>query len=250
MKYEKPQKGNPHGLTINQHSFPVASIMRFAKADGCVSVYLIKQNKEISAKPDDQLFCAKRTFNQHAESGYMKEIEDKYQVLAEAVVSWSVKTITAKERPIVTDMFAILNIRAHRRENPIEGYKIDVIDLARHYTKNEQEQLEKNHIEFIKSNFSIPDRHLSYLHGLINLIEVRKQMNDSQWGILRSSNGQFIVPDNFSNGMILPVSPTICFYSQRNDDVIGVDEVAEINKLAIDSSKNYFFANDLSKCPR
>ena len=28
-RHEKPQAGNPHGLTINQHVFPTASIARF-----------------------------------------------------------------------------------------------------------------------------------------------------------------------------------------------------------------------------
>jgi hypothetical protein len=32
-RHEKPQKGNPHDLTINQHVLPVASIARFAGGD-------------------------------------------------------------------------------------------------------------------------------------------------------------------------------------------------------------------------
>jgi hypothetical protein len=37
--YLKPQKGNPHGFTINQHVFPLASIARFSNGDGRVSLY-------------------------------------------------------------------------------------------------------------------------------------------------------------------------------------------------------------------
>lgn len=250
MKYEKPQKGNLHGLTVKQHSFPAASICRFAKDDGRVHVYLISQNKKINPKPGNQLFCAKRAWDQRAESGFMKEIEDKYHVLADAVFAGSIKTITGKENQIVTDMFAIWNIRAHRKDNPIKDQENEALDVSRRYSKEEQEELEKNHVGVMKPDLTIPGRHLSGVHIQLNLFEVRKQMSDAQWGILRSYNGQFIVPDNFSNASILPLSPDICFFSQSNDEVIGVDKVAEINKLAIASSKNYFFANDLSKCPR
>ena len=77
MKYEKTQKGNPYQLTVCQHTFPAASIARFADTTGCVEVYLIKQNKVVRLKPDDKLFCAKRVWDQRAESGFMKEIEDR-----------------------------------------------------------------------------------------------------------------------------------------------------------------------------
>ena len=74
-------------------------------------------------------------------------------------------------------------------------------------------------------------------------------MNNVQWGIIRAFEGQFVVPDIFSNATILPVTPNICFSSQKNNDFIDINEVAQINRLAIESSYKYFFANDLSKCP-
>jgi len=82
----------------------------------------------------------------------------------------------------------------------------------------------------------------------LNLFELRKQMNDARWGIIKASEGQFIVPDNFSNARILPLSPTICFLSQSDDAVISNKKVAYINRLAVESSYEYYFANDLSKC--
>lgn len=248
MKYEKPQKRNPHGLTVKQHTFPVASISRFAKNDGCVSVYLIKQRKEIRLKPDDQIFCAKRTWDQRAETGFMKDIEDKYQELGEDVITGKIRTITEKEKPIITDMFAIWNIRSYRKLSPIHDRPIDMIDVSISVSKDEQELLEKHKIGFIKPNFTIPGRQIVGGQIQLNLFEIRKQMKDAQWGILRTSKSQFIVPDNFSNARILPLSPTICFFSQSDDAVISNKEVAIINKLAIASSNEYYFAHDLSRC--
>lgn len=38
MRYPKPQKGNPHKLTIDQHIFPRACIARFSRENGTVQV--------------------------------------------------------------------------------------------------------------------------------------------------------------------------------------------------------------------
>lgn len=185
MKHEKTQKGNPHQLTVCQHTFPAASIARFADTDGCVEVYLIEQKKVVRLKPDDQLFCAKRVWDQRAESGFMKGIEDKYQLLAEAVVIDDERNLNAEEQQIITDMFAIWNIREHKKTNPISDQKIGgIIDVSQHYTKDEQELLEKNHIGSIQPVLSMTGRHLAGPNIQLNLFEVRKQMSDAQWDVL------------------------------------------------------------------
>lgn len=251
MKHEKPQKGNPHQLTICQHTFPSASIARFAGNDGRVEVYLSKQNKTVRLKPDDQVFCAKRVWDQRAESSFMKEIEDKYQSLAEAVVLGNKRNLNNEEQQIVTDMFAIWNIREHRKANPIPDQKIEgIIDVARHYSKDEQEILEKNHIGVIRPNLSMAGRHLAGSNIQLNLFLVREQMSDAQWGILKALEGQFVVPDNFSNARILPLTPTLCFFSQSHDDEIDKNEVMKINKLAMESSRDFYFAMDLNECTK
>jgi hypothetical protein len=245
------QKGNPQQLTVCQHTFPLRSISRFAGDDGRVEVYLVKQRKVVRLKPDDQLFCAKRVWDQRAESSFMKEIEDKYQSLAELVVHENKRKLNADEQQIVTDMFAIWNIREHRRANPIPDQNIQgIIDVARHYTKDDQEILEKNHIGVIRPDLTMAGRHIAGPNIQLNLFEVRKQMSDAKWGVLKALEGQFIVPDNFSNARILPLTPSLCFFSQSDDDEINKDEVARINKLALDSGRNYYFSRELTACPQ
>ncbi len=211
MSYEKTQKGNPYSLTICQHAFPAASIARFAGNDGRVDVYLIHQKKQIRLKPEDQLFCAKRVWDQRAESGYMKEIEDKYQLLAGSIISGSKQTISNDEQLTITDMFAIWNIREHGKTHP--------------------------------------NRQVAGLTLQLTLFQFRKQMRDAHWGIVRASKGQFIVPDNFSNARILPLAPNICFFSEHDDALLGEDEVRKINQIALDSSQNYYFGHEIENCP-
>ena len=58
MKYEKTQKGNPHALTVRQHTVPVRSIERFSSTDGRVHVRYLRNGKELRLRPEDQFFCA------------------------------------------------------------------------------------------------------------------------------------------------------------------------------------------------
>lgn len=251
MKNEKPQKGNPHQLTVNQHCFPVASIARFADSDGCVEVKLLKHNKCEKFKPNNPLFCAKRMWDQRAESGYMKEIEDKYQELTESIVQGKVHAIMKDKQLVITDMFALWNIRWHMNQSPIPDQEIhEALDVYVSYSKDQQEELEKNGITVITPNLKIQGRHLSGLRIQQNLCMCRKQMADAHWGILYASKGEFVVPDNCSNTRTLPLSPVICLISQSESETVdeAVDEavVSGINRVSVSGSKDYYFARNLA----
>jgi len=248
MKYEKPQKGNPHEPTINQHAFPAKSISRFTDKSGRVEVALTKAGKVVKLKPQDQAFCAKRIWNQRAESGYMKSIEDKFQSLAEAILDGRQKCITPIEDHLVTEMFALWNLRAHRKENPIEDQKVNAIDVAVKFTKDQQEIMEKNHITTIRPDLTIAGRDLAGISLQMDIDRICEQMHDTEWGVLTAAEGEFIVPDNFSNARILPLSPTKCLFSQSKNDTIGRGEVAKLNRLALATSYDHWFARDISKC--
>ena len=114
MEYEKTQKGNPHRLTVKQHCFPMRSIERFACSDGLVDVQ--RGVKNFRLKPDHTLFCARRAWDQSAESGFMKEIEDVYQELAEKIVDGVVSKLSKADQAIITDMYALWNIRCYNRK--------------------------------------------------------------------------------------------------------------------------------------
>ena len=250
MNYEKTQKGNPHSLTINQHIFPVKSIERFADHTGMVDVYLKNNNKRIKIRPDDNLFCARRIWDQRAEYGFMKEIEDKFQTLADRIINGETTEIDNADKKIVNDFFGLWNIRAHNKNLPMDNQKIKgVIGLSAHHSIDEQEYLEKHGITAIRPDLTLPGRNLSGLAIQQNLFLVRKQLEDAKWGVLTAREGEFIVPDNFSNARIVPLTPHMCLFSQSENDSIYIDEVRASNRLAVESSKEYYFAKDISKCP-
>jgi len=251
MNYEKPQKGNPHQLTVNQHCFPASCIKRFSGNDGRVQLMQLPKLEKTTTKPDAKIFCAKRAWDQSAEHIFMKGIEDKYKALAEEVVSNTTIKLNSNQQAIVTDMFGLWNIRAHWKLQPIQDQRIEgAIGVAIKYTKDDQEKLEKHGVTAIRPDLTIPGRNLTSISLQMNLFEVRNQMNDAHWGILKSVNGEFIVPDQSSNSRVLPLTPNLCFFSHSENDVIDEIELAKINACSIAGSKEYYFARNLSKCPK
>jgi hypothetical protein len=248
MQFEKTQKGNPHKLSIKQHIFPVRSIERYLKIDGTAEVYLKSINKSIQTNPYDQIFCALRGWDHGTEIGYMKSVEDKFQALAELILDGSTISIGLKEKEIVNEFYGLWNLRSYYEANPIGDQNLQGIpgdDL----TLDTQEMLEKHGVGFIRPDATVPGRQMTGLRIIIDMIPIRKQLEVAQWGIIRSSQGEFIVPDNFSNNQIVPITPNLCLYSPSRNAILSIVGIREVNRLAIQSSQKYYFAKDLSKCP-
>jgi hypothetical protein len=104
-KYEKPSKGS--NLTVKQHVWPLASIARFADGTGTVCLFDKVRSKARRALPDDSIFCARRVWDQRAESGYMAAIEVAFQNLANEVVSGGVTSIGSSQKVTVDAFFAL-----------------------------------------------------------------------------------------------------------------------------------------------
>ena len=252
MKYERTQKGNPHSLILNQHVFPTKSIKRFRDACGTVDVFLKTTSKQISLKPNDKLFCARRIWDQKSESGYMKDIEDSFQSLASKIVANQITELGEPENRIALDFFALWELKHHHNSNPVNDTELKGIHPGGTLTKNEEEILEKNGVIFTRdknSSATIPSRFMNGSNIQISIESRRIQMRNLKWGIVKSFDGEFIVPDNFGNTTILPVSPKIILLGNSKNLIVPKSEVIKVNRLAIASSKTYYFARDLSNCP-
>lgn len=248
--FEKPQQGNPHQLTINQHIYPAKSIARFYNETKKINIYSFVANKAFITTASNDLFCAKRAWDQQAEVGYMKSIEDNFQMVCDLIITGILIKINDFEKDIINKFFALWNCRFHWNEQKIEDHKIvGALGLARNYSKDELEFFEKNGICGIRPDMTIPARHTNSGSILSNINQILPDLEDSEWGILKAMGGEFLVPDRCTNGRYIPISPTICLLAHSGNDLIDIDEVGYINKKAIESSKYYFFAKDLSKCP-
>jgi hypothetical protein len=159
-KPEKPQKTNPHKLVIDQHVLPLASIARFVDSKGRVSLHDKARGKVRPAKPDDPMFCAKRAWDQRAEVGYMKGIEDAFQALAAKIIDGTVSTIDAEGDSIVNRFYALWYMRARLRTLDTQEIQLNKV-TGRNLTQDEEERLEKNGILFIREGGTVPVRQMN-----------------------------------------------------------------------------------------
>lgn len=250
MKYEKPQKKNPHQIIINQHIFPVKSIERFTDCNGTVEVKLIVQDKIVKLLPDDQMFCAKRCWDQRAETGYMREIEDSFQELADKIIDNNARYLEEKDNIIATKFFALWQLRACRNTSPIQDVQLKGIDAGEQLTKDEEERLEKSNVVFARGeNAMVPGRFMNGINIQMGINKIISQHGKLKWGIVSALEGEFIVPETFSDFTILPISPRIILLGASENVIIPHSEVIKVNQLAVSFCRNYYFARKISNCP-
>jgi hypothetical protein len=244
MKYEPVQKGNPHDLVVKQHIFPKRSIQRFCEGTGCVDLFILSGNKRLSIKPDNSIFCVRRSWDERAEKGYGKSIEDKFQSAIEKVLNDNSSCIDHKA---LTEFYCLWQIRHYwsRLSIPDEDlgvqpeYPLEIDD---------REGLEKAHIVYVNNEGKIPARILRGLRMQQNLDDAIEKMAGIKWGMLTASQGEFLVPDNFSGVYIVLVNPKLCFAAGYDSQTIRLSSVNHINSLAVSSADRYIFARDFSKC--
>ncbi|MYM22175.1 hypothetical protein GTP46_05910 [Duganella sp. FT135W] len=249
MRYPKPQNGNPHRLTIDQHIFPKSCIARFAGDKGTVQVRRKSGEKDLWLAPGNSYFCARRLWDQKAEAVFMKAIEDRYQDVARKIVAGAVTTLDAMMNQAVTDLYLLWTLRHERFLNPIPDARLNFVAPEREMSIDTQEILEANGYVFAAPDNTIPSRFMTGFRLMMEMRRERERMVGKRWGILTSDEAEFLVPDNFSDCSVLPLSPTIALVEGHRNQQIGFRQVADINGQAVHGCHRYYFARDITRCP-
>jgi hypothetical protein len=247
-KHEKPQKKNRHLLSVRQHVFPVASIARFADSRGCVSVSDRLRNMVRPAKPNDIIFCARRAWDRRAETGYMKRIEDAFQNLASMIIDRTVTDLNDDNKQILNRFYALWYMRSRYRTLPAQEIQAKVV-TGTDLTLDQEENLEINGYLFVRPGGRLLARQMNGIRLQFRIDKFSADLRSgTQWGIIQSEEGEFIVPDIPMHG-IVPLTPTLCLISPAPNGVISSTNVATINRAVRATSHEYFFAQDFSQCP-
>ena len=251
MKQNFTQPGNPHNLTVDQHIFPRFCIQRFTNSKGEVEYFDKTRSKSINLNPKNHRFCGKRIWNERAENGHMKSIEDDYLKIINRVYHLITYNLQPDDREIITSMFLLWSFRQNRKMNPIPDQKLNGVlsnSLSSTLSVDQKEQAEKKWVTVINNNGTVDGRDLTGDNIQLQIMHYKKQYAGMKWGILHSKNIEFIVPDTFADIAVLPFSPHMCFVLNFESGLVTDDHVEQINKIAISKSKNYYFARDLSQC--
>jgi hypothetical protein len=246
--YEKTQKKNPHKLTVKQHVFSSASIARFCNIDGRVSLHDKLRNKVRFAKQHDDIFCAMRAWDQRAESGYMKSIEDEFQALALKIIDGTVFEIRNVELNTINYFYALWYMRARYKILAVNEVQMNGV-TGDNLSQDQEEVFERNYVGYIRADGKVPARQINGLQLQSRIDGFAYDLSSAQWGVIQAQEGEFIVPD-IPTHTIVPLTPTLCLISPSGHGTIIKGDVAEINDAVVNSSCEYFFARDLSNCPR
>jgi hypothetical protein len=90
-------------------------------------------------KPEDKLFCARRVWDQKSELGYMKKIEDSFQILAAKMSDSKIANLGPSENKTVTEFFTLWEFRFYRNLNPLHDSKLKEV-----YLENRGRKTKKN----------------------------------------------------------------------------------------------------------
>jgi hypothetical protein len=247
-KHSRPQKNNPHKLTINQHVLHARSIARFVNGSGSVWLCDIVRRRVRPAKPKDVVFCARRAWDQRAESGYMKEIEDAFQPLASAIVAGDVTAIGETERAIVNTFYSLWYFRGRHRHLPMQNLQMNRVTGC-NFSPDMEELLEKRGVIFMRAGGVMPARHINAIQMQVKLFRYAcDEMGKLEWGIVRPVDGEFIVPD-VTEHFIMPICPAIALVANVPNGFVTVQNLVEINTALQLGSREYFFARDFNRCP-
>lgn len=240
---KKPQKGNPHELTVKQHCFPRRSIERFVNDDRIVHVWLIEQGKPIPARPEDQLFCAHWVWDQRAETGFMREVEDAYQELADDIEEGRiVRRLRVAENRVVTEMYSLWRVRSKWRRIPLPDEPLkDVIELEYECSKDERERLEKAGVSVIGPGPKLDGRHIASGVMQLHFFRLRERLKGLRWAILSTRDAEFLVPDTAETSY-LPVTPKLCLVPGEGYQIADASTVATFNARSVSESCDHFFA--------
>ena len=248
-RIEKTRPRNPNRLTVNQHVFPSKSIERFTDQNGRVSVHELHRAEVIRAKPDNAIFCARRAWDQRAESGYMKRIEDDFQEIVEPIVYGKTQTLASEFKTAIDRMYALWYMRSRHRDLECQEIQLNGI-VGSDLTKEQEENLEKNGYAFARKDGRMPARQLNGIELQFRIDKYSHSLAASmtRWGVISTQSGDFVVPDVPSHG-IIPLTPRLAFLNSAPDGMIVDSNLAEINRAMKALSRDYFFARDLSSCP-
>lgn len=234
---ERPQKGNPHRLTREQHVIPVATLLRFASPDGSVEVHL--RDGRIQRVPtDNQLFSVDRLWDQRAEAGYMKLVEDDFQTLVDALEAGRLGPLSPMEHRVIIRFWSLWRLRNDFIDSPAKAQTLNGI-VPDKLSKDHREILESKWALFVAEDNTLSARMVTGMRIQMLIDRDEVYFGERRWGILRASSPNLIIPDRPDGLMSIPASPRLLLAADNPHGELTTAEIAKANAIAIRVSRNY-----------
>ncbi|WP_189415165.1 DUF4238 domain-containing protein [Cellvibrio zantedeschiae] len=233
-------------LVKNQHVLPSKSIERFCNEKGMVQAHRIQGNNTFPANPRNKMFCVHRLWDQRAEQGYGKKIEDNYQSVVERVLASGCRVLSSKDNEIISEFYALWCLRSSI-ESYDESMSGNLVGVTGNTLTDEQKlNLELKQTIYIEEGGVVP---MHFKRGITMQMAIDSfilRNPNLKWFVAQSKLLEFIVSDNPEGEFIIPFTPAQCFICSFHVPILSVEQVRRINMGAIMRSKFYYFARKLS----
>ena len=242
MPYEKPSKGNHAKITLKQHIYPAKLINEFCNKQALVEVKRIVNGSIFHVKPDNQLFCAKRIWDQRAEGGWMKSIEDQFHYQLYNIS----KNGTALNHLTITKYFLLWAVKSNYDKNPPPDLIINGIPPSG-LTKEEEDIVESKHGAYIDQFGNIKSRFQVSILAQRDHDILLSQHQKTKWGLLLSKKRPFIVPKYCSEYLMLPITPYLVLAGNYGSGKLSPEDTLKINRKLISNEKDIIFSVNIGQ---
>lgn len=245
MNYHLPNP--PLQITKRQHIFPRSGLLRFSER-GRLQTLNVVTGKIQWLTPYAAPFVVTRGWDQRSESAIMSPIERSFGIIAKRILGGGAITLDIAAHSVISDMYSLWRIRLHRAKNPLPPLPLGM-RMERSVSEDAMDQGE--HYGIITPTFDgkIPGRMIAGPLLQLALDRQAKIMSGKRWGIVRSKEGEFVLPDCFGDFMVMPLSPNCCLIADNDDVTVGIEVVSKLNAVAKANSTTYLVARDFSVCP-
>lgn len=241
MTRRKPEPtlpGNPRELTVNQHVHSRWCISQFADQDGVVSVLRRGRSAPFPAKPESQIFCAQRAWDEKLEHGLFAKVEQAFH----AIVTSTLSGASIATHQDVSAYVAIWQIRSNFALQPPEDVTLVGVNSSA-LPKDKEEILEKKGYMFARGD-TVPGRFGAYIPALRAYDIAMQALKEIRWGVFRSSGvAGFICPDRPKDELYVPVSPKVAFIAGYSDREVPEETVRDLNRSAAGQAAQLLFGH-------
>jgi hypothetical protein len=230
-------------LVKNQHFHSAHAISKFCAADNLVEIYFKNQSRAERKGKNAKNFTTRLTWNQNAELGYMRSIEEKFHNEMN-----DIKDRQNRNHNAITQYHLLWSLRFDFALDPHENEAFPSLTPP-HLTPEDQDAYDRMGIYYLKQGGTFSSNHVAGIQIFGHLSSLMDQYKELQWGLLEASDGEFLVSDNYLNIPYMPISPTLAFIANQPDQKISRQQLTYLNKISASKAKLFYFARHLSLCP-
>jgi hypothetical protein len=227
---QDPELGdNQRDIAINQHIVSNRHIDAFTR-DGVVSVRLLTHDAEFNAPPQNEVFCAKRQWDEKTEKIRMKSIEDRFHREMDRIKAGE----ELSDHEAMTEYLLTWLFRAWAGDNEQKGTKLNGITPS-DLTNEEKANLEANGVAYVDSDGRVPERFGRGLDYMALLDHPPDQVHTGEWRVVEVKE-ELLVSD-LPVTSIIPIAPLAAVVPEHLEEFVP----SIYNDIARDNARNWYF---------